>query len=210
LPYLEAHFPNLAKLIRRIGSVQIRNLGTMGGNVCNASPIGDSAPCLIALGATLCLRSAAGEREIPIDEFFIGYRKTQLQHGEYLKSIRIPYLAPNQSFHAYKLAKRFDQDISAVAAGFCLTVEGGVISGARVGFGGMAATPLRALEIEAALTGEACTEAAFEAAAGQVSNIFQPISDFRASAGYRLDAAAGFLRRLGAELLSQPTDIWAL
>jgi xanthine dehydrogenase small subunit len=210
LPYLQAHFPNFAKLIRRIGSLQIRNLGTMGGNVCNASPIGDSAPCLIALGAGLCLRSAAGEREIPIDEFFTAYRQTQIKPGEYLKSIRIPYLAANQSFHAYKLAKRYDQDISAVAAGFRVTVEAGVITGARVGFGGMAATPLRAAAIEAALIGQPCTDAAFEAAAGQVAGVFQPISDFRASAGYRLDGAAGFLRRLGAELQSQPADIWAL
>jgi len=210
LPYLQAHFPNFAALIRRIGSVQIRNLGTMGGNICNASPIGDSAPCLIALGATLCLRSAAGEHCIPIDEFFTAYRQTQIKPGEYLKSIRIPYLTPNESFHAYKLAKRFDQDISAVAAGFCVTVEDGMITDARAGFGGMAATPLRAREIEAALIGAACTEATFDAAALKIPAVFQPISDFRASAGYRLAGAAGFLHRLGAELQSQPADIWAL
>jgi len=210
LPYLDKYFENFAALVRRIGSVQIRNLGTMGGNVCNASPIGDSAPCLIALDARLVLRSAAGEREIAVEDFFLGYRKTALQQGEYLKAIKIPYLAENESFFAYKLAKRFDQDISTVAGAFLLGVEDGVIRRARAAFGGMAATPVRAKGIEAALAGEDCVEATFIAAGAQVAASFQPISDFRASAQYRLDCAEGFLHRLGAQAQAQPADIWAL
>jgi xanthine dehydrogenase small subunit len=210
LPYLERNFESFASLIRRIGSVQIRNLGSMGGNLCNASPIGDSAPCLIALDAVLILRSATGEREVKVEDFFTAYRKTLLRTGEYLRAIKIPYLAENQKFFAYKLAKRFDQDISTVAAAFLLQIEDGVITHARAGFGGMAATPLRATAIEAALIGKPCTSGTFEAAAAEIPSIFQPISDFRASAAYRLQAASGFLHRLGAQAQHLPADIWAL
>jgi len=212
LPYLQRYFPNFAALVRRIGSLQIRNLGTMGGNVCNASPIGDSAPCLIALGATLVLRSAAGERDMKVEEFFTGYRQTALKAGEYLRAIKIPYLAETEIFHAYKLAKRFDQDISTVAGAFLLRIENGVITRARAGFGGMAATPLRALGIEDALTGQPCSEATFARAAAQIPALFQPISDFRGAADYRLQAAAGFIKRLGVQAghPAVPAEIWAL
>jgi xanthine dehydrogenase small subunit len=208
LPFLERYFPNFAGLVRRIGSVQIRNVGTMGANLCNASPIGDSAPCLIALGARLTLRSAAGEREVAIDAFFTAYRKTMLRPGEYLKNIRIPYLAAGEQFFAYKLAKRFDQDISTVAAGFFVAVEDGVIIAARAGFGGMAATPLRATKIEAALIGRPVEAATFAKAAAV--NAFTPISDVRASADYRSQAASGLVRRLGADMAGELADVWAL
>ncbi len=212
LPYLEKYFTNFAALVRRIGSVQIRNLGTMGGNLCNASPIGDSAPCLIALGAILQLRSAAGERELSIDDFFVAYRKTALRPGEYLRAIKIPYLAEGQKFFAYKLAKRFDQDISTVAGAFLLDVQEGVIRQARAGFGGMAATPIRTKEIEAAMIGKPCVDATFDAAAEKLPEIFTPISDFRATASYRLQAAAAFLQKLAAQVQNPeiPADIWAL
>jgi xanthine dehydrogenase small subunit len=211
LPYLDKHFENFAKLVRRIGSVQIRNVGTMGGNVCNASPIGDSAPCLIALGAILLLRSAQGEREVAVEDFFVGYRATALRAGEFLRAIRIPYLRAEQKHFAYKLAKRFDQDISTVAAAFMLEVRDGIICDARVGFGGVAATPLRAREIEAALAGKVVEDASFAAAAEVAARIFAPISDFRAGANYRLQGAAGFLHRLGAQAQGDAAaEIWAL
>ncbi len=213
LPYLHRHFPNFAALVRRLGSLQIRNLGSMGGNVCNASPIGDCAPCLIALGATLRLRCVAGERDLPIDEFYQGYRRTALRPGEYLRAINIPYLKPGETFFAYKLAKRFDQDISTVAAAFKIHIESGVIVGLGAGFGGMAATPVRPAALEQALIGQTCDKRTFEAAAaGAVAQSFAPLTDFRASAGHRLDVAAGFVRRLGAEVLAADpmTDIWAL
>jgi xanthine dehydrogenase small subunit len=212
LPYLEQHFPAFAALVRRIGSVQIRNSGTMGGNVCNASPIGDSAPCLLALNATLNLRSAAGARRLPIGEFFTAYRKTALQAGEYLVSIEIPLPQPNETLFAYKIAKRFDQDISTVAAAFNVGVEDGTITTIRTGFGGMAATPKRAPAVEAALRGQPLSETSFDRAAAAIAQDFSPLSDFRATAAYRAQAAAGLIARLGAQLL-QPvtvTDIWAL
>ncbi len=210
LPVLTRHFPGFAALVRRIGSLQIRNLGSMGGNVCNASPIGDSAPCLIALGAVLVIRSAAGERELAVEDFFEDYRRTALRPGEYLRAIRIPYLRVGESFAAYKLAKRFDQDISAVAAAFKLRVEDGVIVHARAGFGGMAATPMRAAAVEAALLGKNCVAATFEAAAEAAGTCFAPLSDFRASAAHRREIAAGFVRRLGAEQAGHVADVWAL
>jgi xanthine dehydrogenase small subunit len=211
LPYLQTHFPNFAALVRRIGSVQIRNTGTMGGNICNASPIGDSAPCLIALDAILVLRSADGERELSIEDYFTGYRKTALRPGEYLRAIKIPYLEQDQKFFAYKLAKRFDQDISTVAAAFKISITDGTITGLRAGFGGMAATPLRVTALEAALLNQPAGAKAFERAAALTGTFFTPLSDFRATAAYRLDAAAGFIRRLGVQAASAvPADIWAL
>jgi xanthine dehydrogenase small subunit len=206
LPYLQKHFPNFATLVSRIGSLQIRNRGTMGGNICNASPIGDSAPCLIALNGVLRLRSAQGERDMKIEEFFTGYRKTALRPGEYLRAIQIPYLKSGEDFFAYKLAKRFDQDISTVAAAFKVTLQNDKIISLRTGFGGMAATPLRAIEIENELlaTGD------FNAAAKLVASVFKPLSDLRASADYRLAAASAFIKRLGAQLENIESDIWAL
>ncbi len=216
LPHLQRYFPSFAALVRRLGSQQIRNLGTMGGNVCNASPIGDSAPCLIALNAVLTLRGAAGERDLPIDHFFTGYRKTALQPGEYLRAIKIPFVQTGEQFFAYKLAKRFDQDISTVAAGFKIRVEGGEITTLRAGFGGMAATPLRVTALEDTLIGQPATPESFAKAGGAASTIFKPLSDVRASAAYRLAAAAGFLVRLGVDATQagatqrEATDIWAL
>ena len=211
LPHLQRHFPHFAALVRRIGSVQIRNLGTMGGNICNASPIGDSAPCLIALDAVLTLRSAGGEREVPIADFFTGYRKTALQPGEYLRAIKIPFLHDGEQFFAYKLAKRFDQDISTVAAGFKIRFEDSAIASLRAGFGGMAATPLRVTALEETLVGQPTTPETFAKAADAASGFFKPLSDVRASADYRRSAAAGFLLRLGADATQrEATDIWAL
>jgi xanthine dehydrogenase small subunit len=178
----------------------------MGGNVCNASPIGDSAPCLIALDAVLHVRSADGEREIHIDDFFTGYRKTALRPGEYLRGIKIPYLHGSEQFFAYKLAKRFDQDISSVAAAFKIALDEDRIASVRAGFGGMAATPLRARAIEEMLV----KTSDFDSTANIVGTVFKPLSDFRASADYRLQAAAGFIRRLGIQVQNMPADIWAL
>jgi len=212
LPFLDQALPNFAALIRRLGSVQIRNIGTMGGNICNASPIGDSAPCLIALGATLVLRSAAGERALPVEDFFTGYRKTARAPGEFLRAIRIPRLAGGETFFAYKLAKRFDQDISTVAAAFKLHIAGDTIIHARAGFGGLAATPLRGHGIEAAFAGKPLEAGTFARAAAEVETHFAPISDVRATAAYRLAATAGLLHRLGEDALQAGavTDIFAL
>jgi xanthine dehydrogenase small subunit len=162
-------------MIRRIGSRQIRNLGTICGNIGNASPIGDMPPCLIALDATVVLNSkAGGQREIAIEDFFLDYRKTDLRAGEIIEAVRIPHMADHQTFHVYKVSKRFDQDISAVLGAYCLGLDGATITDVRVAYGGMAATPKRAHACEAALAGrpwtaETAASGAAETTRGQES-----------------------------------------
>jgi xanthine dehydrogenase small subunit len=205
LPYLEQIFPAFAAMVRRLGSVQIRNLGTMGGNICNASPIGDSAPCLLALGATINLHGPSGPRTLPLEDFFLAYRKTALGIGEFLTSIEIPYLNPGQKFRTYKLAKRYDQDISTLSAAFVATREAGGFTAIRAAFGGMAATPKRANHLEAALL--AGTDLATA-----LAKDFQPLTDFRATATYRARAAENLVQKFLAEFAEPPqqTDLWSL
>jgi xanthine dehydrogenase small subunit len=199
LPLLEEHWPSLGGMIRRIGSRQIRNVGTVVGNIANASPIGDMPPALIALGATLILRSAAGSRELPIAEFFLDYRKTALRAGEIIEAVRLPLPSRAAHFRTYKVAKRWDQDISAVCGAFNLTVRDGFVAEACIAFGGMAATPRRAEACEQALIGEPWNEATIAAAMAALTEDYRPLSDWRASADYRLKVAANLLRRLFLE-----------
>jgi xanthine dehydrogenase small subunit len=205
LPYLEQHFPAFAAMVRRLGSVQIRNLGTMGGNICNASPIGDSAPCLLALSATVNLHGPAGPRTLPLEDFFLAYRKTALAPGEFLKSIEIPYLRGAQKFRTYKLAKRYDQDISTLSAAFAATYENNRLTQIRAAFGGMAATPKRAHHLEAALLAGTDGQAA-------LAQDFQPLTDFRATATYRTSAAHNLVQKFLAETsdIPQHADLWSL
>jgi hypothetical protein len=153
-----------------------------------------------------------GERALPVEDFFTGYRKTARAPGEFLRAIRIPRLAGGETFFAYKLAKRFDQDISTVAAAFKLHIAGDTIIHARAGFGGLAATPLRGHGIEAAFAGKPLEAGTFARAAAEVETHFAPISDVRATAAYRLAATAGLLHRLGEDALQAGavTDIFAL
>jgi xanthine dehydrogenase small subunit len=183
-------------MMRRLGSRQIRNLGTFGGNLGTASPIGDTLPCLLALDATLLLRAADGAREIAIDDFFLGYRKTALEPDEFIEAIRLPKLKPGQDFRVYKLSKRFDQDISAVIGAYRLELADGKIRALRAAYGGMAATPKRAQALEAALIGRAWSADALADVDALMAKDFQPIGDMRASAAYRLRAAANLVRRL--------------
>ncbi len=212
LPVLDAEYPGMGELIRRIGSRQIRNLGTIGGNIGNASPIGDTLPWLIALDATLVLRGPGGAREMPVKSFFLGYRETDLGPGEVIASVRVPRLSAGQVFRIYKVSKRYDQDISAVIGAYCLTLVDGRVSDARIAYGGMAATPKRARAAERALIGEAWGEAAVEAAGRAIAEDFEPIDDFRASARYRLTVAANLLRRLHLQTAGEaaPTGVFAL
>jgi xanthine dehydrogenase small subunit len=189
LTTLETHYPDFGILLRRLGSRQIRNRGTFGGNIGNGSPIGDTPPLLIALGATLLLRRGDTERVLPIEEFFIGYRRTALGPGEFIARIDIPLPRRDQQFRAYKVAKRFDQDISAVCGAFHLELTNGLVHDIRVGFGGMAAIPVRVTAIERALIGEAWTEATAQAAMNILDDSLTPISDMRASADYRRTVA---------------------
>jgi xanthine dehydrogenase small subunit len=199
LPALERHWPSLGELVRRFASPPIRNTATLGGNIANASPIGDGPPPLIALGATLVLLGPDGEREIAIESFFLDYRKTDLQPGEIVARVRVPLPAPGLQFAVYKLSKRLDQDISAVCAAFALRLESGLVAEARLAYGGMAATPKRARLAEAALAGRPWTSASLERAIAALERDFAPIDDMRASARYRLLTAKNLLRRFQLE-----------
>lgn len=200
--YADAHaamarlHPELGELVRRIGGLQVRNAGTVGGNIANGSPIGDGPPALIALGAELTLRSASGRRTLALEDYFLAYGKQDRQPGEFVEAVRIPRPGPDAVIHIAKLSRRFDSDISAVCGAIALTVENRRIIAARVAFGGMAATPKRATACEAALVGQPFDDATFAAAADALKADFEPLSDVRGSSAYRLEAAANLLRRL--------------
>ena len=205
LPLIDEEFPTMGALIRRIGSRQIRNLGTIGGNCGNASPIGDMPPCLIALDAKIVVAGPNGQRDIPADQFFIDYRKTSLAEDEVIVLIRIPLLANDQAFHCYKVSKRFDQDISAVIGAYRLSFSREGVREARIAYGGMAATPRRAARAEAALTGQPWTSESAARAGLVLAEDFEPIDDFRASAAYRTKVAANLIRRLHLETTAPET-----
>ncbi|SLN75985.1 xanthine dehydrogenase small subunit [Oceanibacterium hippocampi] len=192
---LAEHFPDFGELIRRLGARQVREAGTIGGNIANGSPIGDSPPALIALGATLVLRKGAARREIPLESFFIDYGKQDRAPGEFVERIRVPLDGAGERLRCYKLSKRFDQDISAVCGCFNIAIVDGRVTSARIAYGGVAAVPKRARAVEAALEGAAWNEATIEAAVAAYDRDFSPISDMRATAGYRLLAAKNMLRR---------------
>ncbi|MEP6827262.1 MAG: xanthine dehydrogenase small subunit [Aestuariivirga sp.] len=189
--------PDIGAVVHRIGSVQVRNSGTIGGNIANGSPIGDMPPMLIALGATLVLRAGETERKMPIEDFFIDYGKQDRKAGELVWRIEVPLTKPNQIFKAYKITKRFDQDISAVLGAFLFTLEGERISEVRIAFGGMAATPKRAMKTEAALRGKMLREAL-----AITLDDYAPIGDMRASAEYRRETAAALLKKALLEIES--------
>jgi xanthine dehydrogenase small subunit len=210
LPLIERHFPSFAALIRRIGSRQIRNLGTFAGNLQTASPIGDTLPCLMALGAEVTLASRGSQRTLPAEQFITGYRKTALKPDEVIASVRIPLLPADTHFAAYKLSKRFDQDISTVVAAFLLKVEQGKVAALHAFYGGMAATTKRATSVEAALVGQPWTAASLANIDETMARDFQPLTDFRGSAAYRLRAAAGLIRRLQVETTGETIRLEAL
>jgi xanthine dehydrogenase small subunit len=197
---------DLGELMRRFASIQIRNAGTVGGNIANGSPIGDLPPALIALDARLTLRRGPERREIPLEDFFVAYGKQDRAPGEFVESVYVPRLAPDMRFACYKLSKRFDQDISAVMGAFRLTLRGGEVIEARLAFGGMAATPKRAAGAEAALMGEEFDATAIRRAADALAEDFSPITDMRASAAYRLKGAQNLLRRFQLEAGGKPVS----
>ena len=187
--------PQLKPFFDRFAGLPVRESGTLGGNVANGSPIGDSMPLLIALGATLVLASTRGERTLPIEDFYLAYRKTALAPDEVLARIEVPQPTPHEWLRADKISKRFEDDISAVCLAVALQVEDGVIHSARIGAGGVAAVPARAMQTEAALAGQPCAEAIFDAAATVLEAEFKPLSDMRASSAYRRAVLGNLLRR---------------
>lgn len=186
---------DFGEVTRRLGSTQIRNSGTIGGNIANGSPIGDTMPLLIAGNARLVVRSANGTREMPLEDFFIAYGKQNLQPDEIVERVILPPLESTSFFRAYKISKRFDQDISALCAAFAFDIADGHVHSARIAFGGMAATPKRARACEAALTYAPWTIATVESAMAVLAKDFTPISDMRASADYRMRAAKNLLMK---------------
>ncbi len=200
--------PDLGELLRRIGSKQVRASGTIGGNIANGSPIGDTPPALIALGSILTLRHGSDRRQMPLEDFFIAYGKQDRRPGELVWSVDIPKLRAGDIFRCYKISKRFDQDISAVMGAFKLTLDGRRIAAARIAYGGMAATPKRAGQAEAALAGIDLDDiASWNGAIAALVDDYQPIGDMRASAGYRLDVARGLLRKALIEIAGTETGL---
>jgi xanthine dehydrogenase small subunit len=194
------HFPQLAELWNRIGGGQVRNAGTIGANIANGSPIGDTPPPFIALGARITLRKGNDRREVKLRDFFVAYGKQDRQPGEFVESVRIPYLPDGERFACYKVTKRKDEDISALCGAFRVFVnDSGVVWMARIAFGGMAATPKRARAVEEALVGKPWTTETIEAALPAFAVDYQPLTDMRASAEYRLLAAQNLLRRFHLE-----------
>ena len=196
---LVAQRPTLAAFAERFAGLPVRNSGTLGGNVANGSPIGDSMPLLIALDTRIVLASARGARSLPLEDFYTGYRQTALAADEVVVRLDVPLPAPDEFLRAYKISKRYDDDISAVCLAIRMHRQGQTVTGVRIGAGGVAATPARAHQAEAVLEGQAWNEAAAEAAATALRTQFQPISDMRASAAYRREVLGNLMRRFWLE-----------
>ncbi|WP_370402431.1 xanthine dehydrogenase small subunit [Sulfitobacter sp. JB4-11] len=202
---LRPHHPHLSDMLLRYGSTQVRNAATIGGNIANGSPIGDSPPALIALGATLHLRHGDTRRSLPLEAFFVAYGKQDRAEGEFVEAITIPRQA--DTLRCYKLSKRFDQDISAVCGCIAVMRDGETITSARLAFGGLAGTPARAARAEAALEGQPFNQQSFEDAARALAQDFTPMSDMRASAAYRMQTAQNMVRRYFHDQSGTLTDL---
>ncbi len=197
--------PSYAEMIRRYASVQVRHAATVGGNIANGSPIGDNPPALIALDATLHLRKGDTRRSLPLEEFFIDYGKQDRVPGEFVEAVSFPRQLDR--LKAYKLSKRFDQDISAVCGCFNITVSGGIVTQARIAFGGMAGIPKRATHVEAALVGKPWARETIDAALPAFADDYSPLTDMRASATYRLESAKAMLERYFLEDQGEVTNV---
>ncbi|MCC0031495.1 MAG: xanthine dehydrogenase small subunit [Brucellaceae bacterium] len=198
-------YPHLAEFWKRIGGWQVRNMGTVGGNVANGSPIGDTPPILISLCARVVLRKGDTRRTVPLEDFFVAYGKQDREPGDFVEAIRLPRVAaPGTHLAAYKISKRRDEDISSVCGGFAVRVENGTITEARLAFGGMAATPKRAANAEKAMVGQPWSTETIAKAGAALSTDFEPISDWRASAAYRATVARNLLVRFYLEQSGTP------
>ncbi|MEM0900526.1 MAG: xanthine dehydrogenase small subunit [Pseudomonadota bacterium] len=205
-----ADYPSLATLLSRFGSVQIRSMGTVGGNIATASPIGDGPPSLIALGAEITLASYAhGQRTLPLEDFFLDYRKTVIRPDEVIVSITLPRKKAQTHFRVWKISKRYDQDISTVCGAFALELDGDRIMAARVAYGGMAAIPKRATSVEKALTGKLLDTTTCMQAGAEIENDFAALSDWRGSAEYRMDVAEGLPLRLAHDFAGERVEVMA-
>jgi xanthine dehydrogenase small subunit len=196
---LGQHFPDFGEVIRRLGARQVRNAGTIGGNIANGSPIGDTPPILIALGSTLVLRKGGARREIALEDFFIDYGKQDLGKGEFVEAVKVPKLMGGAFLKAFKISKRFDQDISALLGAFVLELVDGKVTKARIAFGGMAATPKRAASCEKALLGKVWDQSTIAMAREALGQDFEPLTDMRATSDYRMQVAQNLLQKVYLE-----------
>ena len=197
--YIEKYYPDFNAILKRYGSVQIRNMATIAGNIATASPIGDTLPLLLSLDAKVVLKSLKKKKIIPLNDFFLGYRKTKLKKGQFIDSIRIP-LFPKNIFKAYKISKRFDDDISSVCASFNLEVINKKIKNIKIAYGGMASIPKRAKYCEKILLNSSITEQIINKAQEALEKDFKPISDMRASRKYRMEVAKNLLNKCFLEI----------
>ena len=201
-------YPALGSLMHRIGGEQVRNMGTIGGNIANGSPIGDMPPALIALGATVTLRSSAGARTLPLQDYFIEYGKQDRKPGEFVESLFVPMPKADSKFAVYKISKRRDEDISALCGAFHITFAGDhTVSSGTIAFGGMAGTPKRAAHVEAALVGKPWTEATIKTAQAEFAKDYTPLTDWRATAEYRSLTARNLLTRFYLESLGETAQV---
>ena len=213
---LVARVPSLTDVWLRFASLPIRHAGTMGGNVANGSPIGDSPPVLMALDAQIELRKGERVRRMPLQDFYLDYMKNQLESGEFVQGLAVQLAAMQRQVRAYKISKRFDCDISALCAGFAIELDGERVKSIRLAFGGMAATVKRAAGAEAALLGKPFNAENVKAAQAALAQDFKPMSDMRASADYRLKVAQNLIQRLWLEtrseqpLNTQATSVWSV
>jgi len=197
--YIKKYYPDFNKILRRYGSTQIRNVATIAGNIATASPIGDNLPLLLALDSKVVLQSIKKNKILPINDFFISYRRTKLKPGQFIHSIRIP-ISDNNIFKAYKISKRFDDDISSVCAAFNLTIEKQKIKNVKIAYGGMSETPKRATYCEKVLLNSSITKEVIEKAKNALEKDFVPVSDMRASRNYRNVIAKNLLEKCFLEI----------
>ncbi len=208
--------PQLHNFAMRFAGLPVRNSGTLGGNVANGSPIGDSMPLLIALHANVVLMSVGGHREIPLEKLYTGYRQNLMAPDEVLAWIKVPKPTPGEASRVYKISKRYDDDISAVCLAINLQIKDGVVASASIGAGGVSATPVRAIQTEAALTGQRWNLQTVQHAMATLRAEFSPLSDMRASAAYRREVLGNLLQRYWLESqglqaidLSDPAQLMA-
>jgi xanthine dehydrogenase small subunit len=212
---LAARHDALREVGLRFASPPVRWAGTMGGNVANGSPIGDSAPALLALDAMLVLRRGTRTRHVPLSQFYLDYMKNALEPGEFVQAIEVPKAAPGLHVRSYKISKRYDCDISALCTGFAIALDGDVVREVRLAYGGMAATVKRAAQAEAAMAGQPWTDATLRAAQAALARDFTPLTDLRAGAAYRMTTARNLLERFWLEtrstnpLPAAATSVWA-
>ena len=208
LDVLSEELPQMARLIDRIGGGQVRNMGTIGGNIANRSPIGDMPPPLIALGAELTLRSHSGRRKLPLEDFFLAYGRQDRMAGEFVEKVVVPRPADGSFFAVYKVSKRRDEDISALCGAFYMELDAeGRVGAIRIAFGGMAATPKRARHVEDALSGRPWSWETVSDAQAAFEADYTPLTDWRASADYRSLAARNLLTRFFLETAGAPTQL---